>query len=151
MMASLLLDLCDDRCDGRSFGVNKIEGHAHTFVSGSNPRWTWKSIKDLPGIEIEKAVAEGWKRYANAGGMHNWDRGEFAYVAVGYGHVDALGVLIDALFVDQDGPGRIYGAIEQVYRHIDFSGTREQIRDWYRENRDKLVFDEERRIYRVGD
>ncbi|MHC4225520.1 MAG: carboxypeptidase-like regulatory domain-containing protein, partial [Planctomycetota bacterium] len=106
------------------------------LVEGSNPSWTHDAIKDLPGIEVKKAVDEGWPR---AKGTH--EQGQYARVAVQYGHVDALGILIEALFIPQSSPNGIWGARDAVLWHIDFQGSDEEIRAWFKANRDALVFD----------
>ncbi len=53
---------------------------------GGNPGWTYRSIRELPGIELESAVAEAWSRC----GRSPWNRQSCAGVAADFGHLDAL-------------------------------------------------------------
>ncbi|MGD2175764.1 MAG: hypothetical protein PVJ27_10210, partial [Candidatus Brocadiaceae bacterium] len=64
------------------------------LIHGDDPRGIYEAIRNLPGIELEEAVAETWER---ARYQRRWVKREAAEVAVRYGHVDALGYLIRAL------------------------------------------------------
>ena len=70
------------------------------FAFASNHAETYEVIKDLPGIELEEAVAAAWKRAQHEG---RWEAKRMAAIAIDFGHVDALGYLIRLLASGQAG------------------------------------------------
>jgi hypothetical protein len=114
---------------------------------GSNPSWTYRSICDLPGIHLTEAVARAWARCRRG----STERQYFAAIATAFGHVDALAVCVESLDPELDDQRRVRRAAEIVRRHLEFAGTDEELRAWFSENREKLVFDPATKMYRVGE
>jgi hypothetical protein len=109
------------------------------LAEGGNPYHTWRAIRELPGLDARETVARAW-----AGRRE--ERESFASVAVEFGHVDALGVLIDALGSSETRPW----VKEAVRRHTGLHDDDETLRVWFRKNRENLRFDEETGLYRVA-
>lgn len=110
------------------------------FVNGDNQAYTFQCIQYLPGIELNDAVAEAWKR---ARFNDQWEREEMARIAVNYGILEALECLIDGLRLDADGDPRGFNTDETrpaILRCIKFRGTDEQIIKWFDDNYDRLRF-----------
>lgn len=113
---------------------------------------TYQQIRDLPGIDLRDAVARAWAQGKNE---HHFERLQAATIAVDYGHEDALSLLIDQLKDDQQGhPFHVFGPVgdvrSTVLLHIDFHGTNAEIREWYKENRGKLRFDDAKKRFFVS-
>ena len=124
-------------------GLEKYLAH------GANPAHTYRTIQNVPGIDLDEAVAEAWKR-ARLG--HEWERMQMAQIAVGHGHEDALSMLIEGLDEPQFQHMGPFGqsARSTVLMHIDFHGTNDEIRKWYSDNRQKLRWNEEKRRFYVS-
>jgi len=116
------------------------------LISGGNKRWTYDAIKDLPGIDLTDAVAKAWERAKRS---RYGEADEAAGFAAEFGHVDALGYLIRSLSGSQRSTYAAQEAREVIMRCTDARGTSEQIRKWFGENKDKLVFDPVAKKYRV--
>ncbi len=117
------------------------------LINGGNCSITYKAIKKLPGIELEDAVAKMWdkKRLLDS----YWERDNAAMIAAEWGHLDALGYLINWLKQpqpDQHMCGEIRNTIWQV---TEQSGSPEELDKWFKENGDKLTFDKKTGKYAV--
>ncbi|MDH3349872.1 MAG: hypothetical protein OEM02_17425 [Desulfobulbaceae bacterium] len=111
------------------------------LIYGSNRTWTYKAIKNGTSITgLKEAVDEAWK---NAKKDHSeWDKFSFAPIAVSYGHVDALEVIISSLDSPSNTPS-VYQPRQHIFQYTEFRGSNDKIRKWFKQNKSKLVFDEE--------
>ena len=117
------------------------------FVWGDN-RWeTYRTIRLLPGIDLDKAVADAWA----AAGMNDdqpWETQALAAIAIRHGIVEALEFALEGPADDGYWDREMRRAVQ---RHTEARGTQEQVRQWFRENRGNLVWDAEARVFRVGE
>jgi len=111
------------------------------LIYGSNRSWTYKSIKNNTSInDLKETVGEAWK---NAKKAHSeWDKNNFAPIAASYGHVDALEVIINSLDSPSSGSS-VYQPRKHIFQYTEVRGTNDEIRKWFKENKSKLVFDEQ--------
>lgn len=117
------------------------------FVEGPNRSFTYRAIRDLPIESLDEAVEQAWNRTKRS---HRHDRMSMAIIALEYGHVDALEVLVDALaHGGEDGTWPAREARPAVLRHTAFRGTNQEILAWFQAHRDSLVFDAESRRFEV--
>lgn len=117
------------------------------FISGNNPTFTYKAIRMLPGIELEDAVSKMWDRKRLSGNY--WERDSAAMIAAEWGHLDALGYLINRLNdpkLEQHMSGEIKNLVWQVTGQY---GSPAELAKWAKENGDNLTFDEKTRKYVV--
>jgi len=107
------------------------------FVNGSNRSATYEIIKDLPGIDLDAHVIEAWEKALLS---HEWERISFAPIAIGYGRMDALEILIDHLNDPSYSRerGKMWAAI---IKHTEAKGSNDDLIEWYNENKDNLIFD----------
>jgi len=118
------------------------------FIHGSNKSWTYKAIKHLPGIDLKSAVDKAWKNamYDHNGFGHN----QLAGIAVQYGHKDALYSLIEGLEDTKDNNRwQVNSSRIALLAHLDFAGSNKEIIKWYNQNKDKLVFDEKSKKFKL--
>lgn len=117
------------------------------FVEGPNRSFTYRALRDLPIESLNEAVEQAWNR-AKRG--HHHDRMSLAIIALEYGHVDALEVLVDALaHGDEDSAWPAREARPAVLRHTAFRGTNQELLEWFRRHHNDLVFNEEDRRFEV--
>jgi hypothetical protein len=117
------------------------------FVVGRNRETTFKILRMTPGIgDLDALVADAWDRARAEGGDEALDT---AQVAVGYGHEDALDLLIQFLASGYDSRGSAPFVRQAVLMHTEARGTAEGLVDWYRENKDRLQWDPDARRFRV--
>ena len=64
------------------------------LMFGSNKSWTYRAIKSLPNIKLADAVHEAWE---NTIDHDEYSRNRFASIAMAYGQLDALDIVINAL------------------------------------------------------
>jgi hypothetical protein len=121
------------------------------FIDGDNKLFTYRAIKDLPGIELEPAVKTAWER-ATRGLSTVFDRFErrgLALVAARHGHLEALDKVVETLAVgerwEQDEARKVLRA------HTEALGFPAEIEAWYREHRSRLAWDARSRKYMVAD
>ena len=116
------------------------------FVNGCNKNWTYKAIMYRKDIDLKDAVNKAWLRakYSDS----QCDINSMARIAVEYGNKEALKVLIDSLAAEKHDWD--YDQIRQALRfHIDFAGSDKEIIQWYRANRNKLVFDNDSKKFKL--
>jgi len=116
------------------------------FVNGRNQYWTYEAIKDLPGINIETNIEAAW---VNARDGDDCSAFYMAKVAAGYGYPDALDYLVKSF---DNADVRRWGGSDvrqTLYRLLPVRGSREELIAWYRQNKDKLIFDPETKTYHV--
>lgn len=131
------------------------------FVQGPNRLQVWRIVESLPGVDAEGAVRRAWQQ---AKLENPQERIQLATLAIGFGEKDALAILIEQLPPHQppnpqmNHPGMWHhggfgGPIDlrqTVLVHINFHGNNDEIRDWFRQNREKLRFDPATRRYYVA-
>ncbi len=115
------------------------------FINGQNRSWTYKVIKHLPIEDISGAVAEAWQR-----SKYDYDGNRIcmANIAVEYGHLDALAILIDSLICAT--PNSRWSNPEvrpTVLRYTGFRGSNDALARWFETNRDLLRFDQNTKKY----
>jgi len=116
------------------------------LIFGGNRAATYDAIRFLPGIELEDAVASAW---GLAGIGESYEARSMARIAIGYGHVDALETLIAELDLCAEDPFALRQVRAALLRHTEARGTNEEMRRWFEEHRDDLVFDPEHKLFRV--
>jgi hypothetical protein len=116
------------------------------LAHGANPSWTYKSIEDLPGIELDDAVAAAWARVW----PDTYSRTFMAPIAARYGDLRALDVLIQtAVLPSTEEPAR-RKALAEVTKLTGQTKTGPQLMAWFEENKDRLVFDRKTRVWSVS-
>ncbi|MCK4300984.1 MAG: hypothetical protein KAX80_15695, partial [Planctomycetes bacterium] len=115
------------------------------LIHGHNRSWTYNAIRNLPGIDLAETVAEAWEWARD----DPYDDSQMASVALAFGHIDALELVMDSLDLPSDTPGTIYQARQLALRHTEARGTNEELRRWFQQNKHRLVFDPEARKFRV--
>jgi len=103
-----------------------------------------EAIAELPGIDIAPSVAEAWRRAKR----EPFAKLSVAKAAVEFGHLDALEALVDSID-DPQGTSMFMEARGTILRRIGFYGSNEQIRTWFAENKDKLVFNPNSKKFEV--
>lgn len=118
------------------------EGLKNYLIYGSNRSWTYKAIISNTTIpNLKEAIGEAWTNARKE--PSEYSRNSFAPIAASYGHVDALGVIVQALdSSDRFGSG-IRDARKYIFQLTEIRGTNDEIRSWYKKNKDKLVFNTE--------
>ncbi|MHC5038345.1 MAG: hypothetical protein ACYTHM_13605 [Planctomycetota bacterium] len=126
------------------------------FVHGSNPCMTFdalKAIPDFPRMDLENAVGQVWRRVKSGEtgfGPSQWERDTVAKIAAKYGHVDALGHLLNVLNRERDTRFSRYPNLRpEVLRLVPLRGTNRELLQWYTQNRDRLRFDKAKGKYFV--
>jgi hypothetical protein len=120
------------------------EALVNYFIHGAHRHDTYKALKNLPAIDLTDAVGRAWReaRWDNP-----WETRQMAEIAMQHGHIDALGYLVEQLDDDGFAPLGFSRARGLVLIYTEARGTNEDIRVWFDENRDKLVFDPGTRKY----
>lgn len=119
-------------------------------------------LKTLPDYDLTATIDACWEKRSTGRDFHDFDpfyshhdpETQLAVHAAAIGKTDALAFLIDRL--QNTGPNRFGGNREDinqtrlgVTRFIPFRGTNEEIKDWYKANKDQLIFDEFQKRYVV--
>jgi hypothetical protein len=116
------------------------------FIKHNNRGATFEAIQYLPGIELDEAVAEAWKMR----GMHEWERRSVAKVALGYGHVDALEMLLQYMNLKTTNSWEVQDISKKLFMYVDQSGSSKEIYEWVKTNREKIIFDKKEKKYKLG-
>ncbi len=117
------------------------------MVQGQSRQEAYEALRMMPDAgELAPTVAAAWEaaRFDNS-----WQRAEMAQIAVGYGHVDALGCLIDQISAEDESyydKGRLRSL---VLRYSPARGSDQAMAEWFNENRDSIAWDAEAKVYRV--
>jgi len=122
----------------------------HYFIVGDNKAQTFRIIEYLPGIKLNDAVTKAWQRAKHS--MNPWGSMMMARVAIRYGHVDALGIMIDKLGNKQwGGMGPFGQSIRSlVLRHIRFRGSDKKIKAWFNKHHSQLQFNKQSETFYVA-
>lgn len=122
-------------------------------------------LKALPDYDVDNTIDACWARWpGEAGAEDHFDsfytyddpHAELAVHAAGIGKLDALELLIDRL--EKNKPGRwgnnltdINNIRLRVTRLIPYRGTNEDTKAWFKQNKDKLLFDHLKKRYVIGE
>ena len=115
------------------------------FIHRSNRANTYAVIKTLPIKDLPGAVREAWTRTGES-----YDKAAVAGLAVGYGHRDALEWLFErlgSLDVDEHNRWELKEIRAAISRSTEVTGTKEELAQWWKENRGALRFDPETRKF----
>ncbi len=116
------------------------------LAHGANPSWTYRSIEDLPAIELDDAVAAAWAR----AWPDTYNRTFMAPIAARYGDLRALDVLIQtAVLPSTEEPAR-RNALAEVAKLTGQTKTGPELMAWFEENKGRLVFDRKTRVWSVS-
>jgi len=107
------------------------------LISGPNKSWTYNAIKSLPGIELEFPVKQAWLNAKS----DKWSKINFAPIAVSYGHADALAIIIDSLDRNPNSGEFVREPEKYINQYTNAEGLNDEIRDWYKANKNMLKFD----------
>ncbi len=117
------------------------------FIVSSNKFQVYKCIKDLPGIKLDDAIGEAWDMMSG-GRRNSYERRKFAYIAAGYGKIDAVLAIIDMLKKSSDN----YQIMElscNLHRRVSYPGSITEIKEWLIKNRKNIVFDKRTGKYKL--
>jgi hypothetical protein len=110
-------------------------------------------LEMLPDYDLGHTIDVCWQKSRD--GKLSVNYSTFATKAAQYGNIDALGVLISQLgssstsYMSHSSTYNIRRT--NVLRHIDFRGSNTELQEWYKANKDKLVFDQFRKRYYLPD
>jgi len=116
------------------------------FVFCNMPSMVHPVLKEIPELELDEAVERAWQR-AKFG--HTGMVTMMVPIAIEYGYPDALEQAVRD--IDETSGIRVFNARDLVLKFTDARGSNEEIRKWYEENKDRLVFDPDRRRFVVGE
>ena len=116
------------------------------LILGSNKKWTYEAIKLLPGIELDDTVVQAWENAKR----EQWSRSSFAPIALAHGQADVLAVIIDSLDSSPNDHNAVRHPRKHILQYTYATGSNNEIRSWYDENKNKLFFDTENRKYIVN-
>ena len=105
----------------------------------------YDEIKDLPGIELDEAVAKAWKNAQYDG----WERLNTIPLALQFGHKDALSAITIALNDESTHSSWNNKLRKSFSQHTGISGSDEELRIWYLANKDRLRFNPETKMFVV--
>lgn len=106
-------------------------------------------LEMLPDYDLAHTVDVCWRRSTDGNLSMN---SSFAHKAAEFGNVEALGSLVDTLRTSSSylSHSTTYNMRRtNVLKFIDFRGSNQDIQDWYKANKDKLVFDDLRKRFVV--
>jgi hypothetical protein len=106
--------------------------------NGWNRHTTYRAIKHLPGIELERSLQQGWDNAQTKG-----NRYEVAYLAadtVRTGYLPAMDYVVDNLTGGGSENKIFRNARAIALRHLNYFGSDAEIRKWYTKNRRRLVY-----------
>lgn len=99
-------------------------------------------LEMLPDYDLSHTIDVCWDRARQ--GKLSVNYSTFAAKAAAHGNVDALGVLVDQLRSSSSytSSSSFFNTRRtNVLRFIDYRGSNQEIRAWFKTNKDKLVFD----------
>ena len=104
-------------------------------------------LEMLPEYDMAHTVDVCWEQSRQ--GKLSVNYSTFAAKATQFGNVDALGVLIEQLRSSSSYLSHSSTNIRRtnVLRHIDFRGSNNEIQEWYKSNKNNLVFDQFRKRF----
>ena len=123
-----------------SFGEPQVnEALRNHFINGTNRAITYQIISKNPGMKIDDAtISQAWN---NAVKASKYERMNMAKIAIGFGHKDALEVLLNRNPPDYFGTEFNLTCDNAIRAVVDCQGSIADIKKWYDANRDKIFFD----------
>ncbi|MEM9109208.1 MAG: hypothetical protein AAGC72_04225 [Planctomycetota bacterium] len=109
-------------------------------------------LEMLPEYDLAHTIDVCWRRARE--GKLSVSFTTFAAKAAEFGNVEALGSLIDQLRSSSSylSHSSTFNARRtNVLRYIDYRGSNKDIQEWYRANKDRLVFDNLRKRFYIPD
>jgi len=123
------------------------EGLVAHFVAHRYERHAvYEAIKDLPGLDVGRAVAEAWQQ-AKRGDLD--EAMDMVPIAAEFGHTDALALAFQVVSDPEAHSYFVQQARRIIFRHTDARGTRGELGQWFKSNKDKLVFDAQTKEFSV--
>ncbi len=119
------------------------------LVNGVNNAFTYESIRTLPGIQLDEAVAGLWQKTESWTGRDASFRPKIAAIATYHGVVDALGFAVDSLGKEWGRRYTVETPRGVILKHTEARGSDEELREWWTQNKDVIVFDSERGTFVV--
>jgi outer membrane murein-binding lipoprotein Lpp len=117
------------------------------FVGGAQREEAFEVLRAMPGVEdLDGLVDQAWIR---ARAESDEQAVGAARVAVGYGHEDALALLVRSLAEDRDPYGSAPSNRRAILAHTEATGTGEAIVRWYEQSRERLYWDPDARRFRA--
>jgi hypothetical protein len=113
------------------------------LAHGWNPQTTYSLIKDLPGIDVTDELQQAWE-YSRS---NNYQIAYLTRDVLATGYVPAFRFLFDVLDTNNGLPTTIFDAEGLVREFADTYGSRDELRSWYRTNKDALHFDKKLRKF----
>ena len=115
------------------------------LIQGQSRYHTYKTIKDLPGIKLDEAVAQIWCDRENYYSI--WEKKCTAFIAADYGYIDALKALIElrkdkSSYLQKTANWKMYSLTGQ-------SGSYDKLKKWFDSNKSRLFFDKKKQRYLV--
>ncbi len=110
------------------------------FRQCSRPDDVYRVIHSLPGIDLKPTVDDIWQEAASSNGRYpGWLRIAIAGMAVDMGNVDALKYLVEHI-QERNSSGKDHPR-DLILQYTPATGTDEQIRRWFDDNKSRIVFD----------
>ena len=113
------------------------------FIRTYNRGYMYNAIKDLPGIELNNAVAEIWRTNKDTG----WSKKQCALIAADFGYLEALEAVIEL----RNDRNRYFHRIayDKMYSLTGQRASYAGLKKWFAANKDKLVFDKKAKRYNI--
>jgi hypothetical protein len=111
-----------------------------------------EKLEMMPDVDPREAFLKFWKRFRFAG--QEWAMQRVARKALAYGDADALKVLIISLQVGNGFGPRNYELQETMralFRHTGQVKSPKDMIAWYEENKDRLKWNEEKKVFEVDE
>jgi len=118
------------------------------FVQQDHNERTYRVLKQINGIDLDKAVARAWKtaRYG-----YDYEVRYMIPIAIAHGHIDALGQGIENYIVDAGSNSHSKKQIRNVVKkHTGLTGSDEEIAAWFKDNKEALTFDKGTGMYQAN-
>lgn len=107
------------------------------FINTYDRGHLFAAIKDLPGIDLAKAVDAAWKKTR----LDPHRAQETIAAAAQFGHPDAIDVAVKLIDTGDDSYGGVVLATEMLKHYTPATGDKKAVVAWVKAHRDKLVFD----------
>jgi len=112
------------------------------LMNGSNAYLTYRSISRLPGIDLSTAVPVAWEKTQG----NDYDRVQLTEGALAAGYLPALDFVVGNLDTGKVGQYQL-NARALFFQFTGVQGSNEELKQWYKDNRKTLQFDEKTRKF----
>jgi len=117
------------------------------FAVSSSRVAIYEYIKDLPGIDLDKAVDDAWKVVSKQ--KKHWWRDQFSLIAAQHGHTDALFMALTAKVTDNYISEILPGLNILLAEQVEKSGSTLDTKQWLLNNRKNIVYDMKDKKYKL--